>query len=121
MPGRRLVRLLLSVGLLIVFSFGLDVKPAGAAPRRAPAPAPAAGSAWTWIAQTWLEASCKAFPKLCGSEGFRTKEGCGIDPNGGCKAIDEGCGIDPDGKCRPPVSVFSDEGCGIDPSGLCGH
>jgi len=71
-----------------------------------------------------LELLSRAWTRLMD---VRTKEGCGIDPNGeeGCGIdpdgfspvqADSGCGIDPDGCSK----VETDTGCGIDPSGRCG-
>jgi hypothetical protein len=52
-----------------------------------------------------------------------TKEGCGIDPLGGCApsmpTSDSGCTIDPLGGCATNTSN-SDAGCVIDPWGSCG-
>lgn len=61
-------------------------------------------------------------------EGLWMKEGCGIDPSGGCAPIQPkaGCVIDPNGRCRVDSIVAPepmDGGCGIDPNGRClpGH
>jgi hypothetical protein len=64
------------------------------------------------------------------------KEGCGIDPNGTCKAgiagsglsglwEKAGCIIDPNGGCVPDPgsdagTTGQKAGCGIDPHGGCG-
>jgi hypothetical protein len=58
--------------------------------------------------------------------GLWEKEGCILDPNGGCAAgqstaeSDEGCWIDPNGGCRTSQSTAeTDAGCIIDPHGGC--
>lgn len=59
--------------------------------------------------------------ELLGGSG--EKEGCMIDPSGGCttstlESMDNGCMIDPSGRC---ISVPQDtkNGCLIDPNGRC--
>lgn len=54
------------------------------------------------------------------------KEGCIIDPNGGCRTgqttaeTDAGCGLDPNGGCTAgQTTTETDEGCWIDPNGGC--
>ena len=54
--------------------------------------------------------------------GSSLDEGCGMDPNGGCRPAsqprtDEGCIMDPSGGCRAGAQV--DEGCIMDPDGRC--
>jgi hypothetical protein len=55
---------------------------------------------------------------------FWNKEGCRIDPLGGCapspSGTEEGCRIDPWGRCADATAPAADEGCGIDPLGRCG-
>jgi hypothetical protein len=73
-----------------------------------PAPSELFAGAWRLLARIW------------------TKEGCRIDPHGGClpestvvPSSDEGCGIDPHGVCIGTATSTSDNGCGIDPHGGC--
>jgi len=56
--------------------------------------------------------------------GAMEKEGCGMDPSGGCAPVvqpksDACCGADPFGRCAPAVPLKADEGCGADPNGRC--
>lgn len=58
--------------------------------------------------------------------GSRQKEGCWIDPHGGCATgqsspeTETGCWLDPHGGCAtPPSTIQTDEGCWLDPNGGC--
>ncbi len=55
-----------------------------------------------------------------------SKEGCMIDPHGGClpkpnagSGSNAGCLVDPHGVCIDAGSSTPDNGCGIDPHGGC--
>lgn len=56
--------------------------------------------------------------------GVHDKEGCPLDPNGGCTPRPAprnatGCHLDPDGLCAPQPTIQTDEGCHLDPNGGC--
>lgn len=98
----RLVVHRLIVALALIAMLGAPLA-AEAAPRR-PAPSPLA---WIWnlLTGTWL------------------KEGCRIDPSGGCApSAEAGCRIDPNGACASAPQSTTEAGCRIDPDGCAeGH
>ncbi len=102
-PPRTVFAFVLCLGLC------LGALPAWAAPQTAPAGGTLAGL-WTFLVSLF------------------GKEGCIIDPYGGCGSgqagadVDRGCGLDPYGRCAAtPRPEVAEEGCGIDPNGGCGR
>lgn len=112
MPTRSLRR---KVVVLLLLSTLAAAPWAAAGPRQE---SPPAGRAAAFLV---LDLLSRAWSHLTG---FQIKEGCHIDPSGGCltgaspappPATETGCNIDPDG-C---TAVQAETGCNIDPSGLC--
>ena len=109
---RLTLALLLAVTLLTTAAAPASPLP-GAGSRRTAAPASAPldllGRLWSFLT------------------GFRTKNGCSVDPNGLCASTptptsENGCGLDPDGLClSDSTSDTAENGCGLDPNGRCGE
>lgn len=105
---RKAVLLLLAFVLAFPWAASAGLRPASA---RAVAPSTSAfledllSRVWSFLA------------------GVRNKEGCHLDPSGGCApgAIrpDTGCHLDPDGRCAPEPTIQTDTGCHLDPHGGC--
>jgi hypothetical protein len=55
---------------------------------------------WSFLRAAWSPGTPSPPPA-------ETKDGCGLDPNGGCKpgtppaGTKDGCHVDPDGRCKP--------------------
>ena len=102
MPRNRLFRSLLA----LIVAVPLCAPSAWAAPNRELHTFDILARLWSTVSALWA------------------KEGCNIDPHGGCTApsTKEGCKLDPHGACiteQPASSPTTDSGCMLDPHGGC--
>ena len=100
--------------LVVVFAAALGISQASALPSREGATRSEVGN--------YTRGALSRLGELLAA--FWNKEGCRIDPLGGCAPsasdTEAGCGIDPWGRCAEASAPPSDAGCGIDPWGRCG-